>query len=354
MNLRSLLGDNLVLKVLALLLAFGAWLVAQGEQVHRVTVEVPVLYQQPEGDRSDPAADRLIMTNDARLPAMVSVQVSGTRVAINRFVSHRDKLRYTVDWKDASAGLHVHSFRRIPGGVATDLVLDAVSPAEVEATFDVVDSVTLPVRLRRAGVLPAGLREGSARVNPERVTLVGSRRELSQLEVIETEPLRLNELTEKGYLDELALELGGLHLLPESPREVSVVVEVEADIADGSFGNVSLDTVESMAGFVIRPDHCAVVLTGPPEIIRALRPRDVRAVVSGEGDRLDFSKGLEARIPALVAGSVDADAPSVRIYIDHPGASQLEVEVKPTEFLVAPATNVFDSLRPELLGETDD
>ena len=48
MNIRALVGENLAMKVLSVVLAFGAWLVAQGEQVHQVTVEVPVQYKEPE------------------------------------------------------------------------------------------------------------------------------------------------------------------------------------------------------------------------------------------------------------------------------------------------------------------
>ena len=335
MNIRALVGENLAMKVLSVVLAFGAWLVAQGEQVHQVTVEVPVQYKEPVANDGDPSAMRLVMINDTPLPETVSLQVSGTRVAINKFVSETDTLRYTVDWSDATSGLHVHSFRRIPGGGATNLAIEAVSPAEIEVTFDGVDRVTLPVRLRRAGALAPGLREGTSRVNPERVTLVGSRRELSRLEYVETAPLRLNELNETGYLDELALELGGLHLLPESPREVSVVVEVEKDV-DGErrIKGLPIRTSTQMAGFELVPVRYAARLRGPPEVLREIGEADLKGEFGGNSARLDIVTGERATVSVLTGGVGDPDRPAVRVTLNHPRSSEVRIDVEPAEFRV--------------------
>lgn len=334
MNLRVLLSHNFSLKLLAVGLAFGAWILAQGEQVHRVTVDVPVRYFLPAGEDGTGFSSRFVVMNDAPLPKNVRLQLSGTRVAISSFVAEQADLEYTVDLQEATAGTRVESFRIPPVGLGADIVLDTVSPAEIRIVLDVVDSVTVPVRIRRRGKLGEGFREVRSRVNPEEVRLVGSRRDLAEVESVDTVALRMGDLDQAGYLDPLALNLSHLHLLPESPLEVRVSIEVELKIEERQFDNVEIRLGSRMEAHRLVPQHCRVTVQGPPQLVEQLSVADVDVLLSGEPGRLDFSGGDRAPVIALVAAGSELSVPAVRVTIDHPEASALRIVVEPQSFVV--------------------
>ena len=342
MKPRALLSHNFSLKLLAVVLAFAAWVVAQGEQVHRVTVDVPVRYLLPSAEDGEPFSSRLVVMNDAPLPKKVRLQLSGTRVAISRFVVEQSALEYAVDLTEATAGTRVESFRIPPVELGADIVLDAVSPADIGIVLDVVDSVTVPVRIRRRGKLGEGFREVRSRVNPEEVTLVGSRRDLAQVEVVDTVALRMGELDQAGYLDPLPLDLSHLHLLPESPLEVRVSVEVELKIEEQQFDNVEIRLGVGMAGHRLVPQRCRVKVKGPPQLVEQLSVSEVEAVLSGQADRLDFSAGDRAPVMALVTAGSDPTMPAVRVEINHPRAAELHIVVEPQSFVVGRLSQAGD------------
>jgi YbbR domain-containing protein len=334
MNLRGFLSHNLALKLLALVLAFAAWVLAQGEQVHRVTVDVPVRYLFPDADEGATGSSRLVVMNDAPLPNQVRLQLSGTRVAISSFVADQGDLEYPVDLREAKAGTRVESFRIPPAELGPDIVLDTVSPAEVRIVLDDVDSVTVPVRIRRRGKLREGFREVRSRVNPDQVTLIGSRKDLANIETVDTVALRMGELDESGYLDPLALDLGGLHLLAESPTQVRVSVEVELKLEERQFDNIEIGLAAGMEAYRISPLRCRVKVQGPPQLVEELGVRDVRASLSGLPDSLGLAAGERAPVMALVGEDIEGDAPGVRVWIDHPRAAALRLVVEPQSFVV--------------------
>jgi hypothetical protein len=334
MSFRGFLSHNFTLKLLSVILACGAWLLAQGEQVHRVTVDVPVRYMFPEAPEEGPGSSRLVLMNDAPLPNHVRLQLSGTRVAISSFVAEQADLEYPVDLREAQAGTMVESFRIPPGGLGPDIVLDTVSPAEIGIVLDNVDSVTVPVKIRRRGRLGQGLKEVRSRVNPERVTLIGSRKDLAKVEVVETVALRMADLDASGYLDPLPLNLTGLHLLPESPTEVRVSVEVELEVEERQFDNLDVTLGEGMQSFRLSPARCRVKVQGPPSLVEELGARDVRAVLSGDPGSLDFS--VTNRFPVMVRSTPGGDSgiPAVRVFVEHPRADELRLVVEPQSFVV--------------------
>jgi len=334
MNLRALLSHNFTLKLLSVVLAFAAWVLAQGEQVHRVTVDVPVRYLMPDGAEGVDFSSRLVVMNDAPLPKQVRLQLSGTRVAISSFVADKGSLEYSVDLREAEAGTRVESFRIPPVELGSDIVLDTVSPADIGIVLDVVDSVTVPVRIRRRGKLREGFREVRSRVNPEEVTLVGSRRDLAQVEIVDTVALRMGDLDQSGYLDPLALDLGTLHLLPESPLEVRVSIEVELKLEERQFDNVEIGLGTAMVGYRLVPQRFRVKVQGPPQLVEELSVGDVSALLSGHSDRLDFSAGDRAPVMALIGEGTEPEVPAVRVKINHPRSAELRLVVEPQSFVV--------------------
>lgn len=331
MNLRAALTDNLALKAASLLLALGAWFLAQGEQIFHATVEAPVDYLMPE------PPGRLVLMNEDGPPNPVRLRVSGSRIAVNRLVQkvREVEIRYVVDLREAKEGRTVHSFLRPPGGVTDEVQVDTVSPAETALVFDTTATVTVPVLLRTRAALPTGFVETSREVLPVEVTLTGSKRDLSTLEFVQTVPLRLDNL-KADFEGTVSLDLGQLHLIGESPRGVLVTFGVAEAQAEQEFSTLTLQTSEAWAGYDVTPTSCLVRLQGPVPVLEALRRGGLSVKLVGQPGLLVFPEAGEA----IVVSSQSADPagpPAVRVVVDHPRAAEIDVvSVRPELFKVRP------------------
>ena len=331
MNFRAAFTNNMVLKATSLLLAVGAWFVAQGEQTFHATIDAPVdyLWSEPDDD-----GRRLILMNDKPPPNPVRLQVSGSRAAVSRLRerTRENEVRYVVDLREAQPGPTIHSFLRPPGGVTAEVQLDTVSPAEVELVFDVVGAETVPVLLRTLGRLPKGFVETKREVSPSEITLEGSRTELARVEFIETVPLRLDALTD-GFEGSLGLDLASLHLLPESPRGVFVSFGVKEATAEREFPGIPISLGSGLAGMDIAPSSCVLRLAGPVPVLEDLAESGLGIQADGDPAALFFPEEGPATISYSAGPAGEAAAPAVRVRIDHARAAEIELRsVEPLGF----------------------
>lgn len=333
MALRAALTDNLVLKATSVLLAVGAWFLAQGARTLHQTIEAPVEYLMPEPDQD---GRRLILMNDDPLPDPVRLQVSGSRAAVGRLVeqTRKKEITYVVDLREVEPGRTVHSFLRPPGGVGAEVQIDTVSPAEVEMVFDPVVSETVPVQLRTSGHLPTGFVEKGLEILPTEVKLVGSRSDLAGIEVVETMPLRLDRLT-RDHDGTVALDVARLHLLPESPAQVRVRVSVEEASATREYAGIAVIPGAGLEGLEVVPSTCVITLEGPVPVLEALAGEGLRARADGDPGLLAFPDMGPALI-RYTAEPLDAGAaPAVRVTIDHSRAAEVQLRsVDPLTFKV--------------------
>lgn len=342
--------ENLGLKILAIALALSAWLMAQGEQVYDSTVVLPVQYAMPED---------LVLVTEAP-PDRVVIQVSGNRASLRKLQEklREVEIRYDVDVAAAEPGRTVHSFRTLPAGLPPGVTVRTVSPAEVEIAFDELATRTVPVVLKTRGRLPPGYLETSRSVQPDEVTLTGAAQELTDLDFVNTAPLRLGGRTE-SFRGEVGLDLGALHLTPGNPSVVLVELTVEEAVAEREFGAIPVEV--AAADLSVEPDRCLVRLSGPVPVLDALsNARGVRAVLDGDAGLLP-APGASGVVPwSTTPPSPDA-APAVRVILDHDRASDLTVvAVEPVRFAVLraepkpePAPQPSDGLPPEDSGASD-
>jgi hypothetical protein len=327
MNLRALLTDHLAYKAISLVLALGAWFLAQDEQILHATIEAPVDYLHPEGES-------LILMNDGPLPNPVILRVSGSRTAVSRLVekAREVEIRYVVDMRDAEPGRAVHSFLRPPGGLTDAVQVDTISPAEVGLVYDSVVTVTLPVLLRTRGKLPPGFVETRRSVLPLEVTLTGSMTDLKDLEFVQTVPLRLDDLKE-NFSGTVSLDLAALHLVTNSARGIQVNFDVEEARSEHEFAGIQVALGEEWAGYDIAPASCVVRLVGPVPVLDELRRRGLTVRLDGNVNALVFPENGDARVAYSPGNS--GELPAVRVLMDHPRAREIELRsVEPLTFIV--------------------
>jgi hypothetical protein len=318
------LRENLGLRLLSLALAVVLWFVAQGEQTYQATVLAPVEYLLPEG---------LVLLNDGPPPEQVVIRASGSRASLRTLQEQlrESPARFIVDVEDAEPGRTVHTFRKLPAGVGQDVIIDTISPAEVELVFDEVGERTLPVLMRTRGKLPPGFVEVARSLEPSEVTLIGAASELGHLEFIQSLPILLDS-RKASFGGELGLDVGDLHLTADSPRVIRATLEVEEAVAEREYGAVPL--VVGIDGVRVEPGALVVRLSGPVPVLDELRHAGVIGRLRGDRDALKFDEDTVEVDVGWTSGE-DAGPPSVLVTIDHKRADELEVlGVDPKRFKV--------------------
>jgi len=317
----SSIGDNLLLKLVSLALAMVAWFAVQGERTYKSAVETPVEYVLPP---------ELILVADQPPPDRVVLVASGTRAGLNKL--RRASMRYLVDLESVGPGRVVHSFRAPPEGLPQDVSIATVSPAEIELVFDERMTDTYPVQLRTTGELPTGFVQTEVTIAPDRVRLVGAKRELADLEVVRTLPFPLAG-RKKDYEGDVGLDLSRLHVLPETARAVRLIYRVTEAIAPRSFGDVPILVDEPHAGVVVAPGSCAIELEGPVPVLDAIARRGLEVRLVGEIDDAAWRADETQRVGWTA--EAPEEGPALRVQVLHPRADEVEIlSVEPRRFTI--------------------
>ncbi len=323
----SALRENLGLRLLSLVLAVIVWAFAQGEQTYQTTVVAPVEYVMP---------DDLVLLNDAPPPDQVVIQASGSRAALRSLQEQlrEVQVRFLVDVEEAEPGRTVHSFRKLPPGVADNVTIDTISPAEVELVFDEVIRKTLPVLLRTHGTLPPGFVETGREVVPGEVEMVGSKTELMDLEFVQTLPLRLGN-SRSSYDGELGLDVASLHLTPEAPRNVRAQLGVEEAMAEQEMRSVPLRPGPGMEGLELAPETLRIRLHGPVPVLEELAISGLHAELQGDRTVLVLDEDGEGAVAYSPTPGGPDSPPAVRLVMQHERAAEVEVRsVDPLAYTV--------------------
>lgn len=214
----SVFTRNLPLKAGAALAAASLWLAVVGvdrEPAMR-TLSVPIaLKNVPDGwdiTRQEPLAAR--------------VTLSGSSAAFR--VLGPDEVKLQVAVPELSDGTQAIPFDRTDLQVPNDLTVRGVEPTRVVVEANRMVRVRLPIRPTLLGQLPSTLRLLSVSVTPDTVEVIAPRQRASELEHILTEPVDVGDITDAGPVPRPLMLPRGVRLVDEAPREVEVLVDVEA------------------------------------------------------------------------------------------------------------------------------
>jgi hypothetical protein len=251
--LRSMLFDNLGLKLVALLLAVVVYLNVYTDRPATMTVSFPIQITD--------LADSLSLSGPA--PAAVQAELRGTAKQLIRLRVTEPPVKVSL------AGVGVGHFERalgaedlpIPEGV--QLQLDRlVSPRTLELEVDRRTTRDVPVAARVDGS-PAALWDGTFVLRPTRVMVSGPAAALATLDSVRLVPLSL-----AGRRDTVTASLAPQGL-PDwcsmDPDHVELSVPLEPGVTRRITVNVQAPG-ESTA-WVFEPNHVTAIITTPRRLM---------------------------------------------------------------------------------------
>jgi YbbR domain-containing protein len=254
---------NWPLKLVALALAFAIWVAVTGE--NRIVKDFPVPLE--------------IVLSDARIlastpPNNVTVRLRGPEGLLRRLDPVSMAMR--VDLGDAPPGDHEVQLSK--AGLQN-------APRTVDVEFIDPDRLSLKLerRLRRElkvepafiGQPPEGFAFYGAQVLPETILVDGPESEIKPLDLLETNPIRLDQRTEPFQVRVSAVPKG-TYVRVVDPRPLEVRVEVDAAPVERRLEEIPVQLEGQTYECRLSPETLSVTVSGPPAIVDGIGPEEIR------------------------------------------------------------------------------
>ncbi len=216
--LRKIFFDDLLLKLLALVISLGLWYGVAGQRAP-TTIRLPgiqLVFRLP--------ADMEI-SNDPR--GEVEATLTGSRQALDR-VNVRDLVAY-VDISDRKSGERVirltpeRLHMELPDGVR----VTRLEPVSVPLRLEPRVQREVSVQPRLEGKLPEGYELRAVNVTPGKIRVRGAAGRINALENVSTESIQLDDLHETTTVRQLAVDI-------DDPKitALDAIVDVHLEIVE--------------------------------------------------------------------------------------------------------------------------
>lgn len=302
--LRESITENLGLKALAMVFALGLFAFVHGqEEEQQRTVPVPLVMRLPTA-----AAERELMTP---IPASIHVTLQGSARAIDNLlqagippveIDLRDGRRETVVFDESMFTL------------PPETKITIIDPSSIELTWEDVATRQIPIQAAITGQPSDGyVVKGEPDVDPKTITVSGPVSAIEVMQFARLSAFDVSGLSEGVHKRRLGIDAPPQRVRYLGPQAATVAVTVARRVSEVRFENRPVEVL-GVAGGTVAPRTVDVIVAGPPEIVRALRPDQIVPVAD-----LTKVEGLDLKDQHHGATSVKVTLP----------LSHAEAEIQP-------------------------
>ena len=215
-KLKKLVFNNWGLKTSALVLAILVWAIISGrertfsEKTLKIPVEVVNVSENVEVVNLRPEEVTVSLKGASKFVAAVTPESHPIKIDLKN-IKESSKLNYFAE-----------DYLEIPKGVQ----LVSIHPKMIEVYVEEFATREVPVKIRFRGRLPAHLRLKSAKVVPDRVTIMGYKSQINDIDVVLTEEVDLDGI-DASQNRRLALKQTRDILKFRDHRDVELQLEIE-------------------------------------------------------------------------------------------------------------------------------
>lgn len=286
--LRALFFEDWTLKAMALLITLGLWfaVTTQRAPATKRLHDVPLEFLLPDGvDIGNDPLDKVdvVLVGSQDKLAVLTARDLVAQVDVTGLLPGDRNPRLTD--KNVSMDL--------PEGV----LIREIAPRSLTLHLEPVVEREVPVEARFEGAPPEGFVRGPAAVTPDRVRVRGPRSHVDAVDRAFTETISLAGRREPITLPQISVDIPDHKVVPLDPT-VSVRVEIGEEQSERRLANVP---VRSDTGGTVAPATASVTLRGPRSVVEALRPEDLRLVLTLAADgkpetHLALPPGAQGRV----------------------------------------------------------
>jgi hypothetical protein len=262
--LRQALTENLGLKAMALLFSLGFFGYIHGqEEVQQRTIPVSVISLPPEGGEKELVS---------RIPPSIHITVSGSTRALTEMVQQG----VTPLELDLRQGYPLSvTFTRDMLVLPRNVELVLVDPPRLELEWEEVVTRQVPLQASITGQPAEGrVVRGEPRIEPERITVRGPASAVETLQFARLAPYVVTGLTEGTWARRIAISQPPGRIGIIGTPAATVTLEVVKRQTERLFPALAVQVVGPVRATVL-PQIVDVTVTGPPEVVKALRPEQV-------------------------------------------------------------------------------
>lgn len=306
--LQSSFTKNLGLKALAMAMALGFFgYIHSKEDIRQRTIPVSVISLPPEDGGKE------LMT---KIPATIQITLSGSTRSMTQLIEE-GLAPVEVDLRDG--GKQSVTFERSMFSLPDEVELLAVVPPRLELEWEQVITRQVPLQASFTGHPAEGhVVRGEPVVQPQRVTVKGPVSRVEVMQFARLAPFDVSGLTEGRFPRRLAIDPPPEQVRFLGSQAATITVEVVRRRSERVFTSRPVEVVGPPRGVVV-PRTVDVTVTGPPEVVKALREEQIVPQAN-----LEFAGAWKSDIPhgsatiavtVLLAGGVQAETqpPSVTV-----------------------------------------
>ncbi len=210
--------DNLLYKIVALLIACVLWAAAQGVTDVEQSFDIPVQVEK--------VPENLVVTEESAHE--INLRVMGSRAALRQVA--KNVQHYAVSFEGAKAGearLAVNKEQiTLPRGAR----IVASSPSTLVFGLEAISSKVVPVRADLVGELPSGLKLARVSIEPKDISITGARSAVRNVREVVTDRVDLSTLRETTTL-ESPVALGFPHVWRKDQSGAPIRIRIEIESA---------------------------------------------------------------------------------------------------------------------------
>lgn len=305
--LRDSFTENVGLKALAMCFALGLFAFVHGqEEEQQRTVPVALVMRLPQG-----SAQRELMTP---IPASIHVTLQGSARAIDSLIQAGIP-PVEIDLRDGHRESVV--FDESMFTLPPETKVTIIDPSSIELDWEDVATRQIPIQAAITGQPADGyVVKGEPEVDPKTITVSGPISAIEVLQFARLSAFDVSGLSEGVHRRRLGIDAPPVRVRYLGPQAANVAVTVARRVSEVRFENRPVEVV-GIPGGVATPRTVDVIVAGPPEIVRALRPEQIVPVADlTKVEGLDLSKhgsaSIEVTLP-LSHAEAELQPPAVNV-----------------------------------------
>lgn len=294
------LTKNWVLKVVSLILAFGLWYYALGEEGIEVKRTLPLEIRVENSQIS-------LLKSSAK---HIKVTLSAPRSLLSQMTSGEMTAAHVIGNEAKSAG--DYSFRLQPREIqlpTPQIRIVKIEPEVIEVTLDELIVQKLAVKPNFVGEPSFGytMSEEEIQMDPDAILIEGPRGKIEKLDAVKTEALDLVGRI-RSFRRTVSLDLPP-NVKPLSEAVVDIYVPIKEEFNEKSFEEVDVKVIRSTDAkekITVEPEKISFVLKGSVRQLEKLSPEKIVAYLDlSEYDDGEYVVPVQLVLPEDVTLSGD-------------------------------------------------
>src|SRR5688572_41983 len=263
--LRDSFTENIGLKALAMCFALGLFAFVHGqEEEQQRTVPVALVMRLPQA-----SAERELMTP---IPPSIHVTLQGSARAIDNLLQ-AGMTPVEIDLRDGRRESVV--FDESMFTLPPDTKITIIDPSSIELNWEDVATRQIPIQAAITGQPADGyVVRGEPDVDPKTITVSGPLSSIEVLQFARLSAFDVSGLSEGVHRRRLGIDSPPVRVKYLGPQAANVAVTVARRVSEVRFENRPVEVI-GIPGGIATPRTVDVVVAGPPEIVRALRPEQI-------------------------------------------------------------------------------